>query len=139
MKSFIACAKTCALILVIGFFAIQGFALIWAAAFFGDMPSIAAYSILWLDYLATAFIAIMAGTFGPHFDRQHPIVTSAAAAGLVALLNGSVGAGLRDSPAKTVAWTLATIGLAAAIAWWRSRRAPPLPPPEIAVPETGKE
>jgi hypothetical protein len=128
VKSFIACAKTTAVTLLAGYMAIKLFVFVWAIAFDSDLTKVVIYGILWIDYIATVFIGMVAGFLAARFDRVHPVPTGIVAALLVELLILSVGAGLRyDSLNHTVAHLVAAVLLAALIAWWRSRPAASAP------------
>jgi len=131
MRSFVACAKTTCASLLLTFAAFQGFALLWFLTLTSGMSRVAYHGIMWLDWLTIAFIGASSGYFGAHFDRQRPIPTAVVAAALVELLHASIGAGLvSDFALQTVASVAAAAGIAALIAWLRSRRAQPPPQAE---------
>ena len=127
MNSFIACAKTTAVTLLAAYIAIKLVVSFWAFAFVSDLTQVVVFGILWINYIATVYIGMVAGFLGARFEKQHPVPTAIVAALLVELLILSIGAGLRhDSLTHTVAHCIAAVLLAALIAWRRSSRAEPV-------------
>jgi hypothetical protein len=132
MSSVIACAKTAAASLLAGYLGIRIFTFLLGLALVGGHGSALDFGVLWINHIATVFIGLTAGLFGAHFDRRNPLLTAAVAATLVQLLNLSIGAGLRDgSLLRNVSMTVVAAGIAALLAWWRSRRGRSAPHPAI--------
>src|SRR5262245_51438856 len=96
MNSFIACAKTCAVTLIVWLLAFQAFAVLFTLAVYAESTTLMVKTVFNLDTGTTVVIGLAAGWFGAGFDRQRPLLTAAISAALVELLHASIGGGLVD-------------------------------------------
>ena len=125
MSSFVACAKTTAFTIFYTFVSFQVFAWIWFLIV-DEYTRAAAYGMLWLNQLTTAFIGIAAGLLAARYERRHPVFIAVVAAVLVELLHASAsGAFLADAPLRTLTVAAICAALAAGVAWLRLRLVPP--------------